>query len=126
MEQLNKVALDTNMLMAVGELKIDVIEGIEKSIGKTEFFVPEEVIKEMEKLKEKNKTKKKNIVISEKLIKKYCKILKGENKSADQRMQELAEKGFIVATNDKKLRKKIKNKGFKTAFVRQKKVIVVE
>ncbi len=66
MEKLNKIVLDTNMLMAIGELKIDVFEGIEKEIGKTKFFVPEEVLKELEKLKEKNKTKKKNINIAKK------------------------------------------------------------
>jgi rRNA-processing protein FCF1 len=127
MGQSNKVVLDTNMLLAIGELKIDVFSGIEEEIGKTEFFVPEEVIQELKKLKEENKTKKKNAVIAEKLIEKKCIILnKGENKNADEKMMELAGKGFIIATNDKELRKKIKNNGFKTAFVRQKKVIVVE
>jgi rRNA-processing protein FCF1 len=41
-------------------------------------------------------------------------------------MEELAEKNFIIATNDKKLRNKIKKRGLKTAFVRKKKIIVVE
>ncbi|MBU2100149.1 hypothetical protein KKG83_03065 [Candidatus Micrarchaeota archaeon] len=126
MGQSSKVVLDTNMLLAVGELKIDVFSGIEKEIGKTEFFVPEEVIQELKKLKEENKTKKKHAVIAEKLIEKKCVVLEGKGKNADKKMIELAKKGFIIATNDKELRKKIKSQGFKTAFVRQKKVIVVE
>ena len=126
MEKFNKVVLDTNMLMAIGELKIDVFEEIEKVLGKTGFFVPTEVLDEMEKLKKENKTKKKNIEIAEKLIEKKCMILKGENQNADEKMKELAEQGFIIATNDKELRRAIKKKGFKTAFVRQKKVIVIE
>ncbi len=40
-------------------------------------------------------------------------------------MEELAGE-YIIATNDKELRMKIKKKGFKTAFIRQKKLIVVE
>ncbi|PIN98666.1 MAG: hypothetical protein COT90_02975 [Candidatus Diapherotrites archaeon CG10_big_fil_rev_8_21_14_0_10_31_34] len=126
MEKFNKVVLDTNMLLAIGELKLDVFEEIEKFLGKTEFFVPTEVLHEMEKLKKENKTKAKNVLIAEIMIKKKCKIIKGENQEADKKMKELAEQGFIIATNDKELRRAIKKKGFKTAFVRQKKVIVVE
>jgi len=126
MEKLNKIVLDTNMLMAIGELKIDVFEGIEKEIGKTKFFVPEEVLNELEKLKEKNKTKKKNINIAKQLIEKKCEIIKGEKKTADEKMMQLAEEKFIIATNDKKLRTAIRKKGYKTAFIRQKKIIVVE
>ena len=126
MEKFNKVVLDTNMLLAIGELKIDVFDGIEQILGKTEFFVPTEVLKEMEKLKKENKTKGKNVRIAKKIIEKKCKILEGENQNADEKMKELAEQGFIIATNDKELRSAIKKKGFKTAFVRQKKVIVVE
>lgn len=126
MEKSNKVVLDTNMLMAIGELKIDVIEEMEKILGKAEFFVPIEVLAELKKLKEENKTKKKNAEIAEKMIEKKCKVLEGEKTEADKKMKELAEKGFIIATNDKELRRAIKKKGFKTAFVRQKKVIVIE
>ncbi len=126
MEKYNKVALDTNMLLASGELKINVFREIEKEIGKTEFFVPEEVLKELKKLKKENKTKKKNAEIAEKLIERECRIIKGENIPADEKMKKLAEQGFIIGTNDKELRKQIKKKGFKTAFVRQKKIIVVE
>ncbi len=125
MEQLNKIVLDTNMLMAIGELKIDVFEEL-KNYGKTEFFVPEEVLKELKKLKEKNKTKKINAEIAEKLIKKNCMIIKAKTENADKRMEELAQENYIIATNDKELRTKIRKKGFKTAFVRQKKVIVIE
>ncbi|MFH1895635.1 MAG: PIN domain-containing protein [archaeon] len=125
MGQANKVVLDTNMLMAAGELKIDVFEEIKK-YGRTEFFVPEEVLEELKKLKEKNRTKKINAGIAEKLIEKHCSLIKGNTGNADKKMQELAEKGFIIATNDKQLRTKIRKKGFKTAFVRQKKIIVVE
>lgn len=126
MEKFNRIALDTNMLLAIGELKIDVFDGIENALGKTEFFVPTEVLKEMEKLKQENKTKAKNVAIAKKMIEKKCRILKGENQNADEKMKELAEQGFIIATNDKELRLAIKKKGFKTAFIRQKKVIVVE
>jgi len=125
MVQLNKIVLDTNMLMAVGELKIDVIEELKK-FGKTEFFVPEEVIEELKKLKEKNRTKKINAEIAEKIIEKNCILIKSKTGNADKKMEELAEQNYIIATNDKQLRTKIRKKGFKTAFVRQKKIIVLE
>ncbi len=80
MEKLNKVVLDTNMLLAIGELKIDVIEELEKELGRTEFFVPEEVTKELEKLKKTGRTKKVNAEIAEKIIEKHCRILKGKKK----------------------------------------------
>jgi len=125
MEKLNKVVLDTNMLMAIGELKIDIIDGLEEKLGKAEFFVPEEVTDELKKLKEKGRTKKNNAEIAEKIIEKYCSVLKSKKKNADERIEELAGE-YIIATNDKELRKRIKKKGFKTAFIRQKKVIVIE
>ncbi len=84
MAQSSKVVLDTNMLLAIGELKIDVFEEIKKELGKTEFFVPEEVMDELEKLKEKNKTKKMNAGIAEKLIEKNCVILKSKKKTLIQ------------------------------------------
>jgi rRNA-processing protein FCF1 len=81
MEKLNKVALDTNMLMAIGELKIDVFEEIEKEIGKTKFFVPGEVIKELKDIKKKGRKKRINAEIAEKAIKKECVILKNKKKT---------------------------------------------
>ncbi|MBU2100830.1 hypothetical protein KKB11_06365 [Candidatus Micrarchaeota archaeon] len=81
MGKLNKVVLDTNMLLAIGELKIDVIDGIEEKLGKAEFFVPEEVTEELKKLKEKGRTKKVNAEIAEKTIEKHCIILKGKKKT---------------------------------------------
>ena len=126
MVQLTKIALDTNMLMAIGELKIDVFEEIKNQIANPEFFVPEAVIEELQVLKKRNRTKKINAEIAEILIKKNCKIIKNKEKKADKIMEELAEENYIIATNDKELRTKIRKKGFKTAFVRQKKMIVIE
>jgi rRNA-processing protein FCF1 len=43
------------------------------------------------------------------------------NKKTDEALFSLADEKTIIATNDKNLRKKLREKGFKTIYVRAKK-----
>ncbi|HLC36272.1 MAG TPA: hypothetical protein VJK05_01535 [archaeon] len=120
----NKVALDTNMLLAIKKLKIDVFEEIKESIGKAEFLIPVQVIKEMQKLSEKNKNLEKASNIALQLIKKNkAKEIQSKEKDADKALIELAKKGIIIATNDKELKKKVLKVKGKILNIRKRKKI---
>src|SRR3989338_2181497 len=124
MELTNKVALDTNMLIAIKKLKIDVFEEIKESIGKAEFLIPVQVIKEMQKLSEKNKNLEKASNIALQLIKKNkAKEIQSKEKDADKALIELAKKGIIIATNDKELKKKVLKVKGKILNIRKRKKI---
>ena len=54
-----KVALDTNMLLSVNELKIDIFQQIREGLGKVDFIVPKQVVAELLKLSTESKKSKK-------------------------------------------------------------------
>lgn len=123
----NKVALDTSMLLSIGELKIDVFEEISKKLGKTQFFVIEPVQKELLKLSKQGKKLCLNAEIADRLLKlNHAKILKVEEKNADRALEKLSQKGVIIATNDRELRKKIQAKSGRIILIKQKKFIEIE
>ena len=122
-----KVALDTSMLLSIGELKLDVFEEISKKLGKTQFIVIEPVQKELLKLSKQGKKLGLNAGIADRLIRlNHAKILKAREKNADKALQKLSQKGVIIATNDRELRKNIQAKSGRIIFIKQKKFIEVE
>lgn len=122
-----KMAIDTSILLAITQYKKDIFEEAEKKIGKTIFYVPESVIKEMEELGKKSKTQQKRVNIAKKLIKQYnAKIVKTKNCEADKSLIELGKKGFIIASNDKEIRKQLKEFGVKIFYLKANKVSELE
>lgn len=126
---MQKILLDTNFLLVPAQFKVDIFSEIERICEeKCELYAPEEVVDELKKLsKPKNKSgaaarlalaliRKKNVNI----IKRGGKTNKG---NADAKLVELAEKelkGYIVATQDKELKTKLKEKGIKIVTLMQK------
>jgi len=123
-----KIALDTNFLLSVSELRKDLIEEIRKEFGsRAEIIVPEAVMKEIQKLKDRDKSTAKKCRIALELIKKKkIKILKGKKENADKELIELGSKGFIIATNDSGLKKEIRMLGGKNLFLRKKALIEIQ
>ncbi len=117
------IALDTNMLLAAEKFRVDVFEEIRSHFGKkARIFVPEEVEKEIDALCRKNLSARvaKTIIEKEKAEK-----ISTMAKNADAALLELAEKKFIIATNDKSLKKKISEKGGKIIYLRKKKYLAM-
>lgn len=109
MEQTCRIALDTNFLLAIGQFKVDVFEGIREKIGGARFFVPGQVLKELNAVKRKGKSEKAAAEIALKEIKKNkVKALKVSAANADSALLKLAQKGFFVATNDSALKRELK------------------
>ncbi|MFH0714404.1 MAG: hypothetical protein V1847_00995 [Candidatus Diapherotrites archaeon] len=109
MEPPCKVALDSNMLMAIAQFHVNIWEEIEGQMGKVEFGMPEQVREELERLQKSKKTALAAQIALQQAAEK-AKLVKAEGKSADSALQKLAKKGYTIATNDRALRKKIKSK----------------
>ena len=124
----SKVVLDTNMLLAIAQFKTDVFGLVKERLGsKVEFFAPKAVFRELEKIAEQGEKKQKDVNVVRKAIEvnKVKEIEAGE-RNADNALLGLAEKGFLIASNDRKLRKKIKSVGGKNIYLRKKKLIEIE
>ncbi len=117
-----KIALDTNMLLAVAQFKVDVFEQIRNLFGQAELYVPGQVEEELEKIEKKGKTRKTEVGIARELMEKHnVKVVFSEEKDADTALVSLSEKGYWIATNDKELKKRIQNQ--KVLYLRKKKFL---
>lgn len=118
------VALDTNLLLDMTRLKIDIFDQIRALVGNCVLVVPIQVKHELQTLSaERGKTGAAASVALESLIHYRVKIIPATGAGADTAMRELAEKGVIVATNDRALRQSLKNAPQRAIVVRQSKYL---
>jgi len=121
---MKKIVLDTSFLVDIVKFKIDLKEIDEVISQPYKLLTTDSVIKELEKLSAKKGKESKNAKIALKLIKsKRVEILKSKVKTTDKAIIKLCDKKMIVATDDRELRKKLKNLGIKTIYLRAKKKI---
>jgi rRNA-processing protein FCF1 len=108
--QTKKIAVDTNVLLAIIEKKIDAIEEAKKQFGKaTEIVVPTAILQELDYLQKKSKTKQKAVNIAKKMIELHgIKEIKTSQEIADNALLELARNNYSILTLDKELKKRIK------------------
>lgn len=118
------VALDTNILLDMTRLKIDVFHGIRELVENCVFCVPIQVKQELQTLSvEKGKVGVAARVALESLSTYRVKTVAATAEGGDQALRELAQKGYIVATNDKALRQSLKNTPQRVIVVRQSKYV---
>ncbi len=125
---MEKIVLDTNILMAVFELKIDIFEEIKKACDfNYELFILDKTVDELEKfIKGPLLSKKQAASFAMKLVNSdKIKILPTEGlDSVDENLLKL--KNCIVATVDKDLKKSLEKNGVKIITIRQKRYVVCE
>ena len=123
-----RIAFDTNMLLAIGQLKVDVFSMVEKKFGKaTGLAIPKQVLQELERFKTGNERMKKNAGMALEEIERHKvekKLVEAGN--ADNALEEMAKQGFFVASNDAVLRKRIKGFGGKVIYLRQSRFLEIE
>nr|MDO8080234.1 hypothetical protein [Candidatus Freyarchaeota archaeon] len=119
-----KIVLDTNFLMAPSNLGIDVISELDRIINqKYEIIILKGTIEELKGLSENPSLKvRKAAKLALELAQRYTVVdLAPENGNMDELIVKLSKKeGYIVATNDQNLRRKLKSEGIPTIYVRQK------
>ena len=124
MGQSTRIALDTNILLAIEEFKVDVFTQLRGLFGKVDVIVPEQVIEELLRFRESNKKIGKSARVALEIIsKKNVKKVEVKGKNADDALVALSGKA-IIASLDKGLLKKLKEKNVMTLSLRQKKFIV--
>jgi len=123
------VLLDTNILMLIGR-GIDIFTQIEELLDtKPEYYVIEPVVKELEKIIAHGGVKERKAAkLALELVKKKCRIIEislSPDKSVDDLLLEIAlREGFIVATNDRELRRRLREAGILEIYFREEKQLL--
>jgi len=120
------VILDSSAVMMLFEFSIDLEDELTRLLGKFRIIVPSPIVEELKLLSEKGKGKKKLIAKpSLELIKKYEIVDEGGN--GDDAVLMLAKKlNGIVITNDRELRKRVKESSLQTIYLRGKSRLVLD
>ena len=123
------VLLDTNILMLIGR-GIDIFTQIEELLDtKPEYYVIEPVVKELEKIFAHGGVKERKAAkLALELVKKKCRVIEvslSPDKSVDDLLLEIAlREGFIVATNDRELRRRLREAGIPEIYFREEKQLL--
>ncbi|MBN2203123.1 MAG: hypothetical protein JW700_02985 [Candidatus Aenigmarchaeota archaeon] len=118
-----KAVLDTNFLVSAMNFKVDVL----LELRGYEVCMTQPVIEELEAIASGNDKDAVSARLSLKLVEdKNLEIIKTKEKEADYSLLEMAKQGFAVATQDKRLKEKLKIVGSEIIFIRQKKYVVFE
>lgn len=119
-----KVALDTNLLLDMARLKIDVFDQLSGLVGNALLVVPIQVKQELQTLSvERGKDGMAARFALESLPKHGVKVVPATGERGDDALVDLAQKGYIIATNDKALRQSLKNNPQRAIVVRQSKYL---
>ena len=115
--------MDTNFLVWAVRQKANAFAEIRARLGKTEFVVPRQVQKELERLRTEGKTMEKWVRLAEEEMKTNdAQIVEVSAENADEALAKLSAEGCFVATNDRALRGRL---GERIIFIRQNKLIEV-
>ncbi len=127
---MKKILLDTNILMAVYQFKVDIFSEFDRicDFG-YKLFILDNALEELENIRDKQKGKNKDAAkLGLKLLKlKNVEILKamGEE-NTDKEIVKMAKKGYIVATQDAGLKRALKSNKVQIITLRQKKYLILQ
>jgi rRNA-processing protein FCF1 len=119
---MKRIFLDTNFLIDLVRFRIE-IERISALLEEPhQIFILSSVINELERIANK-KGKSSNFarLALEMIRLKKIKTIRVEGENPDKTFLSMADKNTIIATNDRKLRIKLKGLGIKTVYLRAKK-----
>ena len=125
---MKKILLDTNMLMGIGMLKVDIFSELERICDfRHEIVVLDSNLEELRGIQERQSGKhRKAAKLALQLLRhKKVKVLKSGIMPADDGILQIAGKDFAVATQDAGLKKKLKEKGAGIISLRQKKYLIM-
>ena len=121
-----RVAIDTNMLTSMLELKIDVFYEIKKMLGNVEFIIVKQTLYELDKISERKGGEAKKAQFAKSVLKvKEFKVEDVDAENCDEALLKISGDA-VIATNDSALRKKIRKNNGKVIFIRQRKFIEME
>jgi rRNA-processing protein FCF1 len=123
----NNVALDTNFLLYAAQSKLDVFAQFRQLLGsKVSFVIPYQVEHELEKISGRKGKFARNVKLVLIFMKSYnVSSKKISARNADAALLKMAKSGYLVATNDRELKRRINLASEKVAYLRQKKYIEI-
>jgi len=112
-----KILLDTNFLLTMVRHKIHGFDQINQKVP-AEYYTLSRVIYELKGLSKDDKKVRNEARIVEEVLKNNCvKVLDSTMEDVDSELVELS-KDYVIATNDRELRIRVKRAGGKTVFIR--------
>ena len=127
---MKKILLDTNFLLIPYQFRVDIFTQIDRiSTFQYKIFILDKTIEELKNIVEKQKGKNKEAAkIALKLIAiKNIGIIKtkGNEKTDDIVLDIAAKDDYIVATQDKDLKRRLINQNVSVIILRQKKILAI-
>lgn len=119
-----KLLLDTNFLLDLFRFRIDLTEIYDLLPGPLELYVLNKTVDELTMLSKKSKHGK-FAKLALALIKTSKISVIDVTDDVDSALVKLARNNFIIATNDSKLREKIRKKEVKTIYLRARKHLAI-
>ncbi|MEM3955830.1 MAG: hypothetical protein QW424_03650 [Candidatus Bathyarchaeia archaeon] len=127
---MRRVILDTNFLLLPFQFKIDILSEIEALIGRFEPIVLSTTVDELKKLSNSRSVKISKMASSALELIKRFRVLEVNVRPGERHDEVLLriakENNYIVATNDRELRKKLRETGITTIFLRQRSYLQIE
>lgn len=129
-----KVILDTNFLLIPGQFKVDIFSEVERIIDEPyKLCIMKDSIKELNKIvtlgnqKDRAAAKLAIALVGSLSKQKSLKTIGGSSrKDVDGQIVDKSNKKVYIATQDKELKKRVKDQGAKVITLKQKKYLVVE
>ncbi|HVP40663.1 MAG TPA: hypothetical protein VMS95_01750 [Candidatus Krumholzibacteriaceae bacterium] len=126
-----KIILDTNFLFVPSQFHLDIFEELARLLERqVEPLILSSTFGELQKLvKSRSVKKSKQALLGLKLTEK-CRVVEMERKSGESNddviLRASVEMKCAVATNDRELRKKLRNAGVPVVFLRQKSTLALD
>lgn len=125
-----RVILDSNFLFIPFQFQIDILEELEKLIGRFEPVVLSTTMEELEKLSRERSSKARREALSALKITERCRIVKVKRDPAetydDVILRTARNWNCAVATNDRDLRKRLRKEAVPVIYLRQRKRLELE
>ncbi len=118
------VALDTNFLLDMVRLKIDIFAQIKEKVPRAAFVIPSQVHHELEGIargKGKQAVAAKVALLALEIY--AVKVLPGKAKDGDAALELLCRQGAVIATSDAQLKQSLKNAPQGVLIIRQSKYV---
>jgi len=123
-----KIIFDTNMLLAAEQFRIDVVQEVKKLAGNNaELYITENIKREIDELANEKGSTGKNARIAKEMVNESGMVLLDSGvKDTDTELCDLGQKGYLIATNDAELRKRVKKLGGGSILLRQRKYLIFD
>ncbi|MEM3437804.1 MAG: hypothetical protein QXP55_04660 [Nitrososphaerales archaeon] len=123
---MKRILLDTSFILTIVSKPLDLIEELKDIFGKVEILVLEDTIKELKAISMRKSVKKaKQAKLALEFVMKLKNIKYDYEGSVDDKILKYAiENDLIVATMDKKLRKRLKAMNLSTITLRENRLLI--